>query len=419
LTASHFNLNEAMNESSTRLTNTRAGNRLRSALVVAEVALTIILLAGATLVLRTFINLNRVPLGFDPHQVLSMQLRLTGAKYRELEARRNFFRELVERVESQPGIIAASGVLIRPLEGTVGFDLDYAIEGQSPDDARQNPISNYEGVTPHYFRTFGIPLKFGRAFEPADRDDSQRVVIIGQSMATRFFGSPSAAVGKRLKIDAGDSEEPWRLIVGVAGDVRYRELQSSSFDLYVPHAQSTPSLNHFAVRSSLDPTQALALVRREVAAMDSNQAVSRVVTMDDLAGSQLARPRFNTVLLNWLSGVAMLLAALGIFGVMTYAVLQRTSELGLRIALGAPAGNIMGLVLKQGMKLAALGIFLGLIGAVGMTRWLASLLYGVTATDPLTFLLIALLPLVVTTLACWIPARRATKVDPLVALRYE
>jgi predicted permease len=419
LTASHFNLNEAMNESSTRLTNTRAGNRLRSALVVAEVALTIILLAGATLVLRTFINLNRVPLGFDPDQVLSMQLRLTGTKYRELEARRNFFRDLVERMESQPGVVAASGVLIRPLEGTVGFDLDYAIEGQSLDDARQNPISNYESITPHYFRTFGIPLKFGRAFEPADRNESQRVVIIGESMATRFFGSPAAAVGKRLKIDPADSEEPWRLIVGVAGDVRYRELQSSRFDLYVPHAQSTPSLNHFAVRTSLDPTQALALVRRELAAIDPNQAVSRVATMDELAGSQLARPRFNTVLLNWLSGLAMLLAALGIFGVMTYAVLQRTSELGLRIALGAPAGNIMGLVLKQGMKLAALGVFVGLIGAVVMTRWLASLLYGVTATDPLTFLLIALLPLIVTTLACWIPARRATKVDPLVALRYE
>jgi putative ABC transport system permease protein len=419
LTASRFNLNEAMNESSTRLTNTRVGNRLRSALVVGEVALTIILLAGATLVLRTFINLNRVPLGFDPHQVLTMQLRLTGAKYRPLEARRNFFRELVERVESQPGVVAASGVLIRPLEGTVGFDLDYAIEGQSLDEARQNPISNYESITPHYFRTFGIPLKFGREFEPQDRDESQRVVVIGESLASRFFGSPAAAVGKRLKIDPADPEEPWRLIVGVAGDVRYRELQTSSFDLYVPHAQSTPALNHFAVRTTLDATQALALVRREVAAIDANQAVSRVATMDDLTGLQLARPRFNTVLLNWLSVLAMLLAALGVFGVMTYAVMQRTSELGLRIALGAPTSNIMGLVLKQGIKLAVIGVVLGLIGAVSMTRWLASLLYGVTATDPLTFLLIALLPLLVTTLACWIPARRATKVDPLVALRYE
>ncbi len=419
LSASRFNLNETINEASARLTNTRAGNRLRGALVVGEVALTIVLLAGSILVLRSFVNLMRVPLGFDPHQVLSMQLRLTGDKYGAVEARREFFRQLVERLEARPGVIAASGVLIRPLEGTVGWDLDYAVEGQSLDEARQNAISNYENVTPHYFRTFGIPLKAGREFETQDNADNQRVAIISESMAGRFFGSPAAAIGKRLKLDPADPDQPWRLIVGVSGDVRYRELQSTRLDLYVPHAQSVPSLNHFAVRTTMDPAQALALVRREVAALDPHQAVSRVASMDELAAAQLARPRFNAVLLNWLAGLAMLLAALGVFGVMTYAVAQRTSELGLRIALGAPPGNIMGLVLKQGMKLAVLGVLLGLIGAVSMTRWLASLLYGVSATDPLTFGVIALLPLIVATLACWIPARRATKVDPLVALRYE
>jgi putative ABC transport system permease protein len=207
--------------------------------------------------------------------------------------------------------------------------------------------------------------------------------------------------------------------VGVAGDVRYRELQTSRLDLYVPHAQSTPSLNHFAIRAAMDPAQTLALVRREVASLDPNQAVSRVVSMDELAAAQLARPRFNAVLLNWLAGLAMLLAALGIFGVMAYAVAQRTNELGIRIALGAQPRNIMALVMKQGMKLAALGVLLGLIGAMSMTRWLVSLLYGVSATDPLTFALIALLPMIVAMLACWIPARRATKVDPIIALRYE
>jgi len=386
---------------------------------VVEVAMTIILLAGATLVLRSFVNLRKVPLGFDPNQVLSMQLRLNGEKYRALEARREFFRLLVERLEAQPGVIAASGVLIRPLEGTVGWDLDYAVEGQSLDDARQNAISNYESITPHYFRTFGIPLKAGRAFEAQDKAGNPPVVIISESMAERFFGSPAVAIGKRLKVDPADSEEPWHEIVGVAGDVRYRELQTSRLDLYVPHAQSTPSLNHFAIRTTMDPAQALALVRREVASLDPNQAVSRVASMDELAAAQLARPRFNAVLLNWLAGVAMLLAALGIFGVMAYAVAQRTNELGIRIALGAQPRNIMALVLKQGMKLAALGVLLGLIGAMSLTRWLISLLYGVSATDPLTFALIALLPMIVATLACWIPARRATKVDPLVALRYE
>ena len=419
LTVSRFNLNETVSEAGARLTNSRAGNRLRGALVVAEVAMTIILLAGATLVLRSFVNLLQVAPGFDPHQVLSMQLRLNGEKYRAVEARREFFRQLVEHLEAQPGVIAAGGVLIRPLEGTVGWDLDYAIEGQSLDDARRNAIANYESITPHYFRTFGIPLKAGRGFEPQDNADNPRVVIISESMAVRFFGSPAAAIGKRLRINPTDPGEPWHEVVGVAGDVRYRELQSSRLDLYVPHAQSTPSLNHFAVRSTMEPEQAVAVIRREVARLDPNQAVSRVATMDELTAAQLARPRFNAVLLNWLAGLAMLLAALGIFGVMTYAVSQRTGELGLRIALGAQPRNIMTLVLGQGMKLAALGVFLGLIGAVSVTRWLTSLLYGVSATDPLTFFVIAMLPMAVAMLACWIPARRATRVDPLEALRYE
>ena len=419
LSASQVSLTETINEAGSRLAGTRAGNRLRGALVVVEVALTIVLLAGASLVLRSFVNLARVPLGFDPHQVQSMQIRLTGEKYRAVEARREFFRELVERVEAQPGVLAASGVLIRPLEGTVGWDFDYAIEGQSLDDARQNALANYESITPHYFRTFEIPLKAGREFDGQDKAENPRVVIVSESMAKRFFGTPAAAIGKRLKLDPNDAEEPWRQIVGVAGDVRYRELQTSRLDLYVPHGQSTPSLNHFAIRSTLDPLPAVALVKREVSALDPYQAVSRAASMEELTSAQLARPRFNAVLLNWLAGLAMLLAALGIFGVIAYAVAQRTNELGLRIALGARAGNIMILVMGQGMKLAVLGVLLGLVGAVGLTRWLASLLYGVSATDPLTFVVIVLLPMIVAALACWIPARRATKVDPMVALKYE
>ena len=416
---SGFDVNKTINEASGRLTNSRRGNRLREALVVGEVAMTIVLLAGSILILRSFINLIRVPLGFDPHHVLSMQLRLTGPKYHSPEMRREFFRQLVERVEAQTGVVAASGVLIRPLEGTVGWDLDYLIEGQSLDGARQNALANYESVTPHYFRTFAIPLKSGREFNEQDKAGNPRVVIVSESMAIRFFGSPQSAIGKRLKLNPTDPEEPWHEIVGVAGDVRYRELQTSRLDLYVPHAQSTPSLNHFAVRTTIDPSQALALVRREVAALDPTQAVSRVASMDELAAAQVVRPRFNAVLLNWLAASAMLLAALGIFGVMSYAVAQRTSELGLRLALGAQQMNIMSLVLKQGLKLALSGVFLGLIGAISMTRWLTSLLYGVSATDPLTFAMVALLPTMVAILACWIPARRATKVDPLVALRAE
>ena len=419
LSASRINLNETINEAGTRLTTSRAGNRLRSALVVSEIALTLVLLAGSTLILRSFINLRQVPLGFDPQNVLSMQLRLSGQKYSKVEARREFFGQLVERVEAQTGVNAAAGVLIRPLEGPVGWDYEFAIEGQSLDEARKNPFSNFETIRPHYFRTFGIPLRAGREFDARDTSDNPPVAIVGETMATQFFGSPAAAINKRLKLDADNAEEPWRLIVGVAGDVHYRELQSKRLDLYLPHAQSTPNLNHFAVRTTLGPTGALALVRREVAALDSQLAVSRVATMEELADAQLARPRFNAVLLNWLAGLAMLLAALGIFGVMTYAVAERTSELGLRIALGAQRRNIMTLVLRQGIKLAAVGVMLGLVGAWILTRWLSSLLYGVTTNDPLTLVVITLLPMMIATLASWLPARRATKVDPMVALRSE
>ena len=419
LSASRINLSETINEASTRLTNTRAGNRLRSALVIGEVALTLVLLAGATLILRSFVNLKQVPLGFDPQNVLSMQLRLTGQKYSKVETRREFFQQLSERLEAQPAVIASAGVLIRPLEGTVGWDYPFVMEGQSIDDARKNAISNFETITPHYFRTFGIPIRAGREFDARDNAANPLVAIVGETMAIQFFGSTPAAIGKRLKLDPEDAEEPWRLIVGVAGDARYRELQSKRLDLYLPHAQSTANLNHFAVRTKLDPTNALGLVRREVAALDSQVAVSRVATMEELADAQLARPRFNAVLLNWLAGLAMLLAALGIFGVMTYAVAQRTNELGLRIALGAQRHNIMTLVLRQGIKLAALGVALGLIGAWILTRWLTSLLYGVTRNDPLTLVVITLLPMIIATVASWLPARRATKVDPMVALRYE
>jgi putative ABC transport system permease protein len=419
LSASRFNLSETLSEAGGKLTNARTGNRLRGALVVGEVALTLVLVAGATLILRSFLNLSSVPLGFDPRGVLTMQLRLTGAKYGTVEARRDFFRQLIERLEAQPGVVAASGVLTRPLEGTVGWDLDFAAEGQPADEARRNPEANFEVINPHYFRTFAVPLKAGREFDERDRAGGEPAVVVSETLAERFYGSAAGAVGKRLKLDPEDAEEQWRVVVGVAGDVRYRELQSTRLDVYVPHAQGTPGLNHFAVRSTLNTSDALALVRREVAALDAQLAVSRVATMEEQVAVRLARPRFTAVLLNWLALMALLLAGVGVFGVTAYAVAQRTRELGLRVALGARPRDILLLVVGHGLKLAALGILPGLVGALVMTRWLSSLLYGVSASDPLTYAGVALLTACVALLACLVPARRATKVDPMVALRYE
>ncbi|HEX8187920.1 MAG TPA: ABC transporter permease, partial [Pyrinomonadaceae bacterium] len=235
LSASRFNLGETLSEAGGKLTNARAGGRLRGALVVGEVALTLVLVAGATLILRSFLNLSNVPLGFDPRGVLTMQLRLPGGpRYGTPEARREFFRQLVERLEARPGVVAASGVLTRPLEGAVGWDYGFAAEGQPAEEARRNPDANFEIINPHYFRTFAVPLKAGREFDERDRAGVEPVVVVSQSLAERYFGSAANAVGRRIKLSPDNAEEPWRVVVGVAGDVRYRELQSTRLDIYVP-----------------------------------------------------------------------------------------------------------------------------------------------------------------------------------------
>jgi predicted permease len=420
LSASRFNLNETLNEAGARLTGARAGSRLRGALVVGQVALTLVLLVGATLILRSFMNLSRVNLGFDPQNVLTMQLSPKGAKYGSPAARREFYRQLIERLEARPGVEAASAVLIRPLEGPVGWDWPFTLEGQSPAEAEKNIVPNFEAITPHYFRTFRIPIKAGREFTDLDTDQSPPAVIISETMARSLFAPGVDPLGKRIRLGTSSPDGPWLTIVGIAGDVRYRELQDIRFDIYVPLAQWPRSfVNHFAVRTATDPMAFLATVRREVAALDSNQAVASVATMEQLVSTNLARPRFNTVLLNWLSGLALLLAGVGIYGVLAYSVAQRSGELGIRIALGAQRGDILKLVIGQGMRLALIGVAIGLTSSFALTRLMKTLLFGMSATDPLTFGMIASLLLVVAFAACFIPARRATKVDPLAALRSE
>jgi len=417
LTASRLNLNQTLSEGGNKMSGERAGLRTRSLLVIAEVALTVVLLAGATLILRSFVNLSRVNLGFDPANVLTMHLRAQGAKYNR-QSLREFYRQLIERLEAKPGVVAASAVLIRPMEGHVGWDTPFALEGQSEAEARKNRVPNFEAVTPHYFRTFRIPIKAGREFSDQDANQSPPVAIISETMARTLFGPGVDPLGKRLKLDFG--EAPWLTIVGIAGDVRYRELQDIRFDLYIPFEQWPMAfVNHFAVRTTTEPSAMLATVRREVAALDPAQAVTRVATMDQLVAANLAQPRFSAVLLNWLSGLALLLAAVGIYGVLAYSIARRTGEFGIRLALGAQAGDILKLVIGQGMRLVMIGAGIGLAASFALTRLIAKLLFGVGATDPLTFAAISLLLAGVAFVACYLPARRATRVDPLIALRHE
>jgi predicted permease len=422
LAASRINLNQTLNEGGSKISGERSCLRARSALVIAEVAVTVVLLIGATLILRSFVKLSNVDLGFDQHNVLTMHLRAQGSRYATPEARREFYRQLIERLEAQPGVAAASAVLIRPMEGTVGWDTPFMLEGQSESEAQKNRVPNFEVVTPHYFRTFGIPIKAGRAFTEHDTDRALRAIIVSETMARTLFGPGVDPLGKRLRLGlglgTGEESHPWLTIVGVAGDVRYRELEDIRFDIYLPFAQwPSAFVNHFAVRTTTEPSAMLATVRREVAALDPTQAVTRVATMDQLVAANMAQPRFSAVLLNWLSGLALLMAAIGIYGVLAVSVAQRTGEFGIRLSLGAQRADILRLVIGQGMRLVAIGLVIGLTASLALSRLMKRLLFGVGANDPSTFVMIAVLLMGVALLAGWIPARRATNVDPLVALR--
>jgi putative ABC transport system permease protein len=416
---SRSNLNEALNEGSSKLAGVRSGKRLRASLVIAEIAITLVLAVGATLILRSFLNLSRVKLGFDTHHVLTMQLRLAGAKYSRPEARREFYRQLTERLEAQPGVVAASAVLMRPLDGEVGWETHFALAGQSPEAVDQNPVANLSVVSAHYFRTFGIGQKAGREFNEFDKADAPPVAIVNESLAKRLIAPGVDPVGARINLDPTDPEASWCTIIGVVGDVRHRELTDARYGIYRPNTQAPHGLNHFAVRTTGDSAAMIQTVRQAIAAVDATQVATSIATLDEQLAAHLARPRFSALLLNGLSALAVLLAAVGIYGVVGYSVARRTGELGIRRALGAQTRDILRLIIGENLKLIAAGIGLGLVSAAALTRLLERLLYGVGATDPLTFAAIALLLAGIALLACYLPARPATKVDPMVALRHE
>jgi putative ABC transport system permease protein len=415
LTATRINLNELLSEGSTKLAGGGSGKSFRSFLVVAEIAITLVLLIGSALILRSFLNLTRVDLGFDPHNVATMQLRLAGSKYSAVIARRDFYRRLIERLESEPGVIAASAVLMRPLDGEVGWETHFAMPGQTLEEIAKNPVANFTVITPHYFRTFGIPLKAGRDFSDFDSADKPPVAIINETMARRLIAAGVDPVGHGIHLDP-DLQSPLATIIGIAGDVRHREFEDQRYSIYRPNTQTGHALNHFAVRTAGDPAGVMPTVRRAIAAIDPTQVATSVATTEQQVATHLARPRFNALLLNWLSGLAVLLAAVGIYGVVAYSVAQRTGELGIRLALGAQAKDILKLIVVENLKLVGAGVVGGLACAAVLTRLLQRLLFGVTATDPLTFTVIPILLISVALLACWLPARRATKVDPMIAL---
>jgi putative ABC transport system permease protein len=347
-----------------------------------------------------------------------MVLRLPDAKYRDDPQYVAFFRQALERIRTTPGVNSAGIVNFLPLYGGLGSATSFNIEGRPEPPRGMGPSTNVRVADSGYFKTMGIPLLRGRSFTDAEDAEVRPVILVSDSFARKHFPGEDP-LGKRIKVFMAD-DPAWTEIIGVVGDVRYDNLtaEAESF-VYYPHPGLTYPFMTLVIRTAGDPAEMAPVIRREIAAIDADQPVSDVRTMTQVMADTVSRARFNTLLLGIFAGLATLLAAVGIFGVMNYSVQLRTREIGLRMALGAQPGRMLMLVLRQGLVLTLIGIGVGLAGALALARVMSGLLYGVTASDPATFAVIVVVLAVVSLVACYIPARRATRVDPLIALKYE
>jgi putative ABC transport system permease protein len=389
---------------------------LRS-LVVAEVALSLVLLIGAGLMMRSFMRLQHTNPGLNPENLLTLRLVLPEAKYDTAEKPQAFFKELLERVRALPGVQAAGAIWRLPLAGG-GRWTTLTAEGFPVLPAWQAPVVNYCVITPNGFHAMGIPILKGRDFTEADARDSMKVTIIDESVAREYWPNESP-LGKRVNFGAPEDNEPWHTVVGVVGTVKHKSLNlARTKTVYVPHAQISMSDMTLAVRA-VNPENLAPAIRGLVKAMDPDQPITRMRTMTEVISRSVWQPRLYAILFGVFAAVALALASIGIYGVMAYSVSERTRDIGIRVALGAQRRDVLKLVVGQGMTLTLIGAGLGLVGALGSTRLMQTLLFEVSATDPLTFAALAVLLSVVALVACYLPARRATKVDPMVALRCE
>ncbi len=418
LQGSKSDLNESLKDGGRGATTGIRGRRLRNILVVAEIAIALVLLIGAGLMIRSFLTLQKVNLGFNPDNILTLRVRLSGSKYREGAAAVDFYKQLLQRVSAMPGVQSAGAVSDVFLSKTPNSG-NFSIEGRPdfpPAERVEVPI---DVASPNYFKAMEIPLLEGRFFDDRDSPDGPPVVIINETMA-RLFWPGEDALGKRIKYGQQSSEDSWKEIIGIVKDTRRTGFDAEVRpETYLPHAQAPARGLMLIVRGVSDPLNLATTIRAAVLELDKDQPVYEIKTMDMLLGDMVAQRRLNTLLFGIFAVVAMLLASVGIYGIMSQSVTQRTHEIGVRMALGAQKSDVLGLVLRQAMTLAVSGIVLGLGAAFALTRVMSSLLYGVSATDPLTFAAISLALAGVAMLASYIPARRAAKVDPMVALRYE
>jgi len=456
MVSSKPDLNQALKEAGRCSGESLWGRRFRGLLVVGEIALSLILLIGAGLAINSFFRLLRIDPGFDPRKVMAVELDLVrpscadptglgtrswakGVRLWTLRPRRwTFVRDVLKRIRALPGVESAAATDPRPVEGGSTWEVGFTIEDRPKPPEEQRPFAVYRPVTPDYFRTMRIPLLEGRLFTDADdQEHSQPVVVIDQAVARKYFAH-SDPVGQHVRTRRSTEEEEKVFeIVGVAGAVRESGWNTGDAGLakepegvmYFPYLQQPQVYADgqmyfamkvsFVVRAASNPTGLTPALRKSVWEVDKDQPIEKIQTMEQIVSDSISDRHFYALLLGIFAGIALLLAVAGIYAVMSYFVSERTHEIGLRMALGAGRGDVLRLVVSQGLVLALVGVALGVAGAMALTRYLGSLLYKISPVDPATFVLVSFTLSAVALLASYVPARRATKVDPMVALRYE
>ncbi len=416
--ALRFDLFHSLKEGGRNTTEGKGHSRLRSLLVISEIALSVVLLIGASLLLESMIHLVRQSPGFDPHNVLAFNINLPDVRYGKPEQSIAFYEQLLGRLRAVPGVSSASAALPLPLSSDV-IRTTFEIEGR-PVAKSDEPRTHFRSIDPEYFHTMRIPLIAGREFSARDKRDALQVVIVNQAFAQKFFPNEDP-IGKHIKPGISDNgPEKMREIVGVVGDVKHRALWSDSDpESYVPYDQVAIGGMNLVMRTGGNPMSLLSAAREQVRALDSELPVYGAQTLGDYVSASIASRKFISILCGVFAAAGLLLAVVGLFGVMSYTVAQRTHELGVRAVLGAAELDILRLIVRQGMVMTLAGIAIGIVGALAVSRVLVSELFGIKPTDPLTFAGVALLLAGVALVACYLPARRATHVDPMVALRYE
>jgi putative ABC transport system permease protein len=417
-----LDLREALNEAGRGSTGAAGSHRLRAFLVVGEIALAMLLLVGAGLLLRSFERIETAPAGFQSDHLLTAVIPLSQTDYPKPAQRFQFFDRLLERIRTLPGVRSAGASSFLPMNGS-GAVIRFNIYDRPPKNASEYVAAGYRTVTPNYLETIGVPLVVGRMFTELDRENAPNVVIINQSMAKQFFPERSP-IGTRIELGSPpDPQMPWMEVVGVVGDVRPGLGTDPQAEMYLPYRQADAVLPVFqlsvALRTTLDPKAEASALRGALNDIDKNQPLVNVRTMEDSMATSVAQPRFRTRLLGLFAVLALLLSTIGIYGVTSHSVNQRVHEMGIRIALGAQPRQLFQLVSGQGLRLALLGVGIGSVASFALTRVLHSFLYEVSALDPVTYISVAVVLVAVGLLASYLPARRATKVDPLIALRYE